>query len=322
MKITVIGHLCLDVVHYPPANGQEHETRSYGGIFFTVAALANLVEPNTTIYPIFGVGKKEYTPLIERLNAYPNVDLSSIFKFNEPTNEVHLYYHDKHQRTECSKHIAEPIHFKRIKPHLDTDMILINMISGFDITLETLDYLRMVVRERYVPVYLDVHSLSLGINKDYTRFRRPVPDWRRWLFWLHAVQMNEEEAAGLTEEKFTEEYFAKQITALNTSALIITRGTNGCTAYISDRKHLLRHDVPGMPIQRHVDATGCGDVFGAAYCAKYLSTKNVLQAIEFANTVAAFKATIAGSTEIDRLANFKLDGKTVNQAATQTGVAR
>ncbi len=316
MTITVVGHLCLDVIHHPPqSNGQQRETRSYGGIFFTVATLANVVEPGTTIYPVFGVGKNEFAEFMERLRAYPKVDPSGIYKFDAPTNEVHLYYRNEQQRTECSKHIAEPVSFKRIKPYLAADMVLINMVSGFDITLDTLDEVRMSVREQHVPLYLDVHSLSLGINDDFTRVRRPLTDWRRWLFWLHAVQMNEEEAAGLSVEPYNEEYLAKQATALNLPVLIITRGARGCTAYIDERNHLARHDVAGVALEGPLDATGCGDVFGAAYCAQYLASRDVRRSVEFANTVAAFNAAIAGSTETDRLAKF-----TIRRRAVPSGV--
>lgn len=323
MNITVVGHLCLDVIHHPPTHLQSDAapkpgdvTQSYGGIFFSVAAIANLVPAGTTIYPIFGVGKNDHTAVLERLTVYSNVDTSGIFKTEKPTNEVHLYYSDHQRRTECSKHIADPIPFKRIKPYLDTNMILVNMVSGFDLTLETLDQVRLYVRETHIPVYLDVHSLTLGINEDFTRFRRPLIDWRRWLFWLHAVQMNEEEREGLTVEKFTEEYFAKQTTALNTRVLIVTRGANGCTAYVDERKHITRHDVPGVPVERTVDATGCGDVFGAAYCAKYVATIDILQSLEFACMVAAFKASSAGSVEIDRLEQFRIERSQISSLAT------
>jgi sugar/nucleoside kinase (ribokinase family) len=303
MTITVIGHLCLDVIH--PRSGNL-EIQSYGGIYFSLAALAHLANAETTIFPVFGVGNNDYPPFIEKIRTLPNIDASGIFKFNGPTNRVHLYYHDDQQRTECSTHIAEPIPFKRIKPYLETDMVLINMVSGSDITLDTFDLIRMSVRERHTPVYFDVHSLSLGIKEDFTRYRRPVPDWRRWLFWLHAVQMNEEEAQGLTEEQFTERELVQQITALNTPAVVITRGESGCTVYKDERKHITRHDIGGVAVTKSLDTTGCGDVFGAAYCAHYLSTKNTLQSAGYANRVAAFNATTAGSTEIDRLARFKL----------------
>ena len=301
MTITIIGHLCLDVIHH--ANGAE--TQSYGGIFFSIATAANLLSSNDTVYPVFGIGKGEYDAFIERLRIYPNVDTSSIYKFNAPTNQVHLRYKNDKERVECSKYIAEPIPWKRIRPYIDSDIILLNMISGFDISLETLDEIRMDVREKHTPIYMDVHSLTLGINEDFTRFHRPVENWRRWLFMLHGVQMNEEEAAILSTEQFNESNFAKQALALNTKALIITRGERGCSAFIDDRKHIQHTDIPGVAIQKPVDPTGCGDVFAAAYCAQYGKSKNIIESIQIANRIAAFKAQFAGSTAIDKLSQFR-----------------
>jgi sugar/nucleoside kinase (ribokinase family) len=302
MQITVVGHLCLDVIHRPDGG----ETESYGGIFYSVAALANLLGPKDVICPVFGVGRSEYEEFLERLKPYPNVDTSGIYRFNGPTNKVELVYKDSQERVECSTHIAEPVPWKKIRPFLETDMVLINMISGLDISLETLDELRMEVRERHLPIYMDVHSLTLGINEDATRFRRPIDNWRRWLFMVHAVQMNEEEAAGLSTERLPDADLAQHVLALNTTALIITRGNRGCTVFIDQHKHVQRSDIPAVPISGVVDPTGCGDVFAASYCAHYLKTKDILGSTQFANKVAARKAELPGSVSVDTLASFCL----------------
>jgi sugar/nucleoside kinase (ribokinase family) len=301
-SITVIGHLCLDVIHHPDGK----ETRGWGGIFFSVATLANLCSAKDTIYPVFGVGKEDYDNLIERLSRYPNVDVSGIYKMNAPTNQVSIQYQDKSERIECSKFISEPIPIKKIRPKLNVDMILINMISGFDITLETLDEIRMEVREKHTPVYMDVHSLTLGIKEDFTRFHRPVETWRRWLFMIHAAQMNEDEARILTAEKLDEESLAKHTLALNTKVLNLTRGERGCTTFIDEHKHLHRSDLPAVPVTGHVDPTGCGDVFAAAYCAHYAANEDITKAVEFANRVASCKAGMNGSGEIDKLSSITL----------------
>jgi sugar/nucleoside kinase (ribokinase family) len=311
MTITVIGHLCLDVIHH--ADGTE--TQSYGGIFFSVATLANLLGPKDTVFPVFGVGKDDYAALIERLQTYPNVDPSGIYKFSGPTNQVSLHYRDKRERTEVSRNISEPVPLKKIRPYLESDLILINMISGFDITLETLDEIRMEVRESHTPVYMDVHSLTLGVNADDTRFHRPVELWRRWLFMLHGAQMNEEEAAVLAAEKLTEENLAKHTLALNTTVLIITRGDRGCTAYIDEKKHIHKTDVEAADAGPATDPTGCGDVFAASYCAHYLSSRDVAESVRFANKVAAHKAAMIGSTDIDALAAFRISKSPKSPAA-------
>ena len=299
----MIGHLCMDVIHHPDGT----ESRGYGGIFYSVAALANLLPPADTIVPVFGVGKEEHDALLERLGGYPNIDVSGIFTFTGPTNEVHLYYSDTARRIECSKHISDPVSMKRIRPFLHTDMLLVNMISGFDIELETLDEIRMDVRDDHTPVYLDVHSLTLGVKDDFTRYHRPVEVWRRWLFMIHAAQMNEEEAAILSPEKFDEETLARHALALNTKMLAITRGARGATAFIDEHKHVRRVDTDAERVDGAADPTGCGDVFAAAYCARYLRTSDIVESVRFANRVAGAKAAIHGPDAIDRLGAFRLE---------------
>jgi sugar/nucleoside kinase (ribokinase family) len=310
MKITVIGHLCLDVIQHPDGS----ETQSYGGIFFAVATLANLLGPGDTVAPVFGVGKADYDALTGRLKAYPNVDRSGIYQFNGPTNQVRLIYSSTSQRTECSKHISEPIPLKRIRPHLDADLILVNMISGFDVTLDTFDEIRVEVRDAAVPLYLDVHSLTLGIKEDFIRFHRPVELWRRWLFMVHAAQLNEEEAAILSPEHLNETSLANHTLALDTQALLITRGERGCTAFIDEHKHTRRVDVPGLQTASFPDPTGCGDVFGAAYCAHYARTKEIESSVNFANRVASLNAGLTGSEDIDKISSFRLVETAAEQA--------
>jgi len=303
MRITVIGHLCLDVI----AHADGSETAGYGGIFFAVTALANLLKPRDVVHPVFGAGNGEYDAVLERLKAYPNVDTSGIYRFSGPTNSVRLMYDDREQRIECSKDVADPVPWKKIRPHLETDMVLVNMVSGSDITLETMDEIRMEVRESHVPVYLDVHCLALGFREDRTRYYRPLEDWRRWLFMLHAAQANEQESRALTPDGLDEQNLAHQLLALGTKVLIVTRGANGCTAFVDEHKRTTRFDVGGIAAGERVDPTGCGDVFGAAYCARYLHSKNIGASVEFANRVAAFKARSPGSTGIDALASFRVE---------------
>jgi sugar/nucleoside kinase (ribokinase family) len=301
--ITVVGHLCLDVIQHP---GGE-ETQSYGGIFFSIATLANLMGPGDVIRPVLGVGKNEHEEFCTRLERYPNVECSGIYRFPGPTNEVRLTYADAHERIECSRNISDPIPWKRIRSAADgSDMVLVNMISGNDITLETMDELRMSTRDDRVPVYLDAHSLTLGINPDFTRFHRPVERWRRWLFMLHGVHVNETEAAVIAAEGLDEPSLAKHVLALNTTTLHVTRGERGCTAFVDEHKHIKRLDIPGIEPEKSVDPTGCGDVFVAAYCASYMKSHDSLAAAQFANSVAGAKARRAGSTAIDELSAFRL----------------
>ena len=55
------------------------------------------------------------------------------------------------------------------------------------------------------------------------------------------------------------------------------------------------------------DPTGCGDVFGAAYCAHFMKTENIQASAQFANRVAGWNATQRGTANIDSLGQFRLN---------------
>jgi adenosine kinase len=176
------------------------------------------------------------------------------------------------------------------------------MISGLDITLETLDYIRMEIRERNIPIHFDFHSLTLGIDQEFKRFRRPITDWRRWCFMLDSIQMSEEEALGLSAERYDEATLINHLMPMMVDTLMITRGSHGATAIVQDiHKKLTRKDFEGVPVDNIIDTTGCGDVFGAAFLFHYLKSKDSFASVEFANKVAAFNATLKNAQELDGL---------------------
>lgn len=312
MKITVIGHICKDVIHGPKgaddtSAGDQQE--SWGGIVFSLLTLANLAEKKGSITPVFGVGEADYEPLMEMLAAHPSINTKGIYSFPGPTNLVHLFYEKNGgTRTECSKHISEPIPFSRIEPYLEADGILINMVSGFDISLQTLDSVRMAVRDAATPIHFDFHSLTLGIGKDEQRFSRPVTDWRRWCFMMNSVQLSEAEARGLTSEQYDETMLVNQLMPLLVNTLIITRGERGLSLVMRDHKKLKRTDIPGIRQESYVDATGSGDVFGAAFLYSFLKSGSVEGAAEFANSIAAFNTTFMGSGGLNNLDSHLASG--------------
>ena len=304
MKILVVGHLCLDVIH--PFEGPE--IVSYGGIYYAVGALAALLGPADSVLPVFGLNVNDYPQLIEHLERFPNVDVSGIYTFDAPSNRVTLDYHGPSARTERSLNIAAPIPFERIRKHLGVDGILINMISGFDISLDTLDQIRMAVRDDRVPIHFDYHSLTLGVDRDNIRFRRPLAEWRRWGFMLDTLQLNEEEIAGLSGDAMAEEQTAGHLLTLNVKGLLVTRGPRGATLYTNAHKRLVRQDFPGYEIGADGEPTGCGDVFGAAFHVHFLRTSDLAASAAFANRTAAAKALLRGTDQLMALPEQRLPG--------------
>ncbi|MEW6510809.1 MAG: carbohydrate kinase family protein [Bacteroidota bacterium] len=283
MKLLVVGHLCKDVVH--SRDGQERET--WGGVANAVATLGALAGKDDTIVPICGVGPDDDGVFRAWLGRVPAVMTDGVFASGGPTNRIHIFEQDDGARTVCTREVAAPIPFERIRRFLAGDGLLISMASGADITLETLDQIRMEVRPRGTPIHLDLHNLTMGVAANGDRFRRPLPDWRRWAFMLTSVQMNEEEIAGLAIERLNEDQTVGHLLTLGVKGVIVTRGQRGATLYTSAHKEIVRNDIAPVPSSVPGSPTGLGDVFSAAYLFECVSSGDMVRA-------AAFAARIAG----------------------------
>ena len=280
MKLTIIGHICFDIFHRVDGT----EERVLGGIYHAVAAMANLASDRDTIYPVFGVGKKDGEQVRTVLSQYKNIDLSGIFTFDGETNSVHYYDDSPNER---SLDIAAPIPFRAIKPFLNVDGIYVNMISGKDIVVDTLDEIRLEIRGKKTALHLDMHCLTLSVNPDGTRVHKEMADWRRWCFMTDSVQMNEEEAKEISVEQFNDELLAKQMIPLMVKAFIITRGERGATLYQEQHKQLSAVTFTDEANVPPVSTLGSGDIFGIAFLYFYLKKKNYPEAAELAQKTAS-----------------------------------
>ena len=97
------------------------------------------------------------------------------------------------------------------------------MISGFDISLEDLKSIR---RKYDGDIYLDVHTLSRGLDEDNNRKFRPVPDAEGWLNSVDIVQVNESELLTITDGN-SEQERVEEVLNLHPHTLIITMGNKG-----------------------------------------------------------------------------------------------
>jgi hypothetical protein len=303
MKLLAIGHLCIDVAHPrsgvhesqvepPPGDGALPVGECWGGIANAIATLGSLAAKGDVVIPVCGAGRDDLEAFRSWLAQFPAVDPGAVFSLDLPTNRMHVYEQDGGTRVACTRDISPPIPYERIRKVLAVDGIVINMVSGADITIETLDNIRMDIRGKSVAVHLDYHHLTTGINEKNERFRRPLPDWRRWAFMNTSVQCNESEIAGLALERLTEEQTAGHFLTLGVKGVVVTRGAKGVTLYTSEHKKVIRHDVAGLPVQTDSDVTGLGDVFGAAFLRSFAAGTELAGSAVYANGIAAQAATL------------------------------
>jgi sugar/nucleoside kinase (ribokinase family) len=294
-RIGVIGTFIRDTI--VTLDGRMVE--SIGGLYHTMAYLACLIEADTLVQPLCYVGNDFYETVRDALKRLStNILFDGLLRVPQPNTQVTLTYRSRETRDEITSATMPPIGAAEIAAIAECDAVLVNLISGDDVTLEALAALR---KSRPSPlIYLDLHSLALGIDTTGKRYYRAIPNWREWLAACNILQVNEGEAATLAGEKGQCTHadllsFGKYLAGELVTACHITLGSNGSLLFYRHAggvryEHCRPYDVPQV-----VDIIGCGDAFGAAFLAHFLRMPDFSTATHFANRVAALNCTYMGS---------------------------
>lgn len=290
-KITVIGTITRDTLVFPNRKKKE----SLGGILYNLSALSALGSDWTEIYPVCNLGYDAYNPAMGILEQLGNVKPDGIRKVKKKNNLVFLFLDRSYEREEILKNPVPALGFSQIEPFLKSDAVLVNFISGFDVTLATLKKVRKVTDAL---MFLDVHSFTLGIRRDGKRFLRTPNRWKEYLKQADIVQCNLPELKALSGGKLksAEEIgsFGGCILDLGPKVLLVTLGKKGAIAIHRKGRGMGFIRRGGIKVRGFKDATGCGDVFSAGFLTCYLRTKSLDRALEFANRVAAEKCKVSG----------------------------
>ncbi|MCK5087110.1 MAG: hypothetical protein KAQ90_06295, partial [Melioribacteraceae bacterium] len=178
IKLLVIGHTVLDHIYYP----DDFQIKP-GGIFHTVNGLINIKNNEDEIYLLTSVNKKEYGYF---KSVYDEIDLTySHVIENIPV--VTLHVHNNKERDECYSHVNNKLILSPKTHFANFSGILINMISGYDINLDDLQFIRSNFNGL---IYFDLHTLSRDLNNKGKREFRVLPNAEEWLRNIDILQMN------------------------------------------------------------------------------------------------------------------------------------
>jgi len=333
-KVGILGSLVWDQIHgrdplAPPVE-------EWGGVAYALAALDASVAPGWEIVPLIKVGQdlaskaREFVGGLQRLTPG-----GRCVEVPAPNNRVVLHYYSTERRTERMSGGVPGWTWGELGPMVrDLDAIYLNFISGFELALGTAQALRQGFGG---PIYVDLHSLLLGMQHDGVRVPRALQDAADWLGCFDVVQLNEDEMRQLSPDPLS---LAAEAIGAGTSLLIVTLAAKGA-AYVaapgfdgwaeqpaerrnggttdggsaSDRRSSLlppfrRSAVPPSaplrtalipaPTVDVLDPTGCGDVFGAAAAARLFAGDPVEAAIRHANALAARNAAFRGAGGLAR----------------------
>lgn len=294
MKIGYIGNIVLDEIRTIDGT----VTKSWGGAFYSYATFQKLLTEGETLLPATPVGYDIWDNLMLDLAVMDKIDTSALYRSEFPNNKVNLRYKNENERVEIAQDILPPMEFEYLQPIMNTDAILINFISGFEMDLHVLRRLR----ENYEGLmFLDIHSLLLGIDKKGVRFPQSLPEWRDWAENFDCVQMNSIEADNLMNGEST--YFAIQELAEDMvrngiKVVNITLGSEGSLVVCREGKNTKSSYIPAVITGELVDPTGCGDAYGAAFALEYLRGSGIIKSAEIANSIAGEVSGMTGVEDI------------------------
>ncbi len=323
-KVGILGSLVWDQIYGRDPLAEPVE--EWGGVAYALASLDASVAPGWEIVPLIKVGQDLAGKAHEFLGGLRHVTPGGrCVEVPAPNNRVVLHYYSTERRTERMSGGVPGWTWSELGPMVrDLDALYLNFISGFELALGTAQALRQGFRG---PIYVDLHSLLLGMQHDGVRVARPLQDAASWLGCFDVIQLNEDEMRLLSPDPLS---LAAEAIGAGTSLLIVTLAAKGA-AYVAapgfdgwagrrtegpadraeadklrsagpavHRSAALRTAlVPAVPVDA-LDPTGCGDVFGAAAAARLFAGDEVETAIRHANGMAARNAAFRGAGGLSR----------------------
>jgi sugar/nucleoside kinase (ribokinase family) len=306
VKVGVVGTINRDTIHLAEGTIKQ----GWGGILYNLVALSHLAGKKHEIIPVCNVGRDCYDDIMAILKRLAGLNFNFIRKVPQKNNHCHLTYYPDGEKSEILKGGVPPLKYSDLIPLLNCDIVLINYISGRDISTRPLIKFRRNFRGK---IYIDIHSSTLGKRKDGSRFLRRPGGWEKIVALSDYVQMNRLELAilsGAYKKKNPDQYnlvselkkIRKSIrdsNKKNNSFLVVTDGLRGAFLCSPFENQSGISSISPQKIIRKGDATGCGDCFSAGFIAALLSGRNPAESTHYANITAGRR--IAGHKIYDIL---------------------
>jgi sugar/nucleoside kinase (ribokinase family) len=290
----------------------EGPVEEWGGISYALAAFDAALLRDWQVVPLIKVGRDLAGRANQFLASLSCVAGGARFVEVPAVNpRVHLVYRDDQRRCEGLTGGVPPWTWQELGPMLlGLDALYVNFITGFETDLAVLQAVR---RAFAGPLYGDLHSLTLGIQADGTRYPRRLEAPLDWLACCDVAQLNEDEMGLLGPDPMR---IAAGALERGTGAVCVTMGPRGA-AFVAagdfgsfgwagrgegrPQRKMGASVVATALVETEGgraggDPTGCGDVFGATMTSRLLAGESLEPAIRAANRMAKRNVTYRGAS--------------------------
>jgi hypothetical protein len=166
VRIGIIGQPCIDEIIHLDDGTEDHPPRhALGGILYSYCAMERLLQGSGDRFvPLTWLGEPDQLLLDMILSRLPHMEREAgLWPTTAATNRVFLIYDENGERTASCPNVLPALTERELTPSLiaSLDALFINMISGHDVSIDTLEAVlgeaERSAKRRYV--HLDLHAL-------------------------------------------------------------------------------------------------------------------------------------------------------------------
>ena len=297
-RIAILGPIPRD--HIVTHNGDL--IQKWGCVTHPVIALSVMAGGKIEVVPVSHLRSVDLDNVKEVFQGFRGINLKHLTIKNDQGDIISLRFLDMNNRLERQTGFMDPIMPDDMKGLLDCKVFVFIPISDYEISLDTLKFLKK--KSKGIIVF-DAHGPTTACLVNGERQRKFWIDRDQWLPFIDVLKMNLEEAqASWFKKEYetsdfvkTEELdradlraFADHCLGKGVKCVYITVDSRGCLVYYKDRGKTKEEMVPAIKVENVIDTTGCGDSFaGGVGFGLLQKPKDYAGAAEFGNALGALR---------------------------------
>ena len=298
-RIAIVGPIPRDHI----VTHQGELIQKWGCVTHPVMALSSLGVEDIEIIPVSHVRTVDKDNVKEVFKGAKGVNLNHISSKNDQGDIISLKFIDMNNRIERQTGFMDPIVSQDFDKLLDCKVFVFVPISDYEISLDSLQFLRESSKG---VVIFDAHGPTSSCLVTGERKRKFWIDRDLWLPYIDVLKMNLEEAHASWFKKeyeskdFMEEEaevdrdelreFALHCLSKGVKCVYITVDSRGCLVYFKEKGKLKEEMVTAVKVDNVVDTTGCGDSFaGGIGFGLLLNQKDYVGAARYGKAFGAFR---------------------------------
>lgn len=296
-RIAIVGPIPRDHI----VTHQGDLIQKWGCVTHPVIALSVMAGESIEIIPVCHVRNVDLDNVKEVFKGYPGINLKHITTANDQGDIISLRFIDVNNRLEQQTGFMDPIVPNDFKDLLNCDVFVFIPISDYEISLETLQYLKK--KSKKSVIIFDAHGPTTACLFNGERMRKFWVDRDLWLPYIDVLKMNIEEAqASWFKKEYESSDFAQELSPegmrefgkhcidKGVKCLAITMDSRGCMLYYKKKGKFVEEMVPAVKVENVIDTTGCGDSFaGGVGFGLLQDPQDYVSAVRYGNALGALR---------------------------------